>query len=153
MRKQARFSLAGGVAFQLGPLWLPQMQAAGLLAGRRGFWQGAGGVLVLVQASVGASPGMQVLPPGGAILIRISFTCTNAPWKVEVRKDTHWETQFHLRALRASDLPCPCNSTTTPQAMGAASLCKSEWPSRWMESKFTSKGSPSFRPQNRTLAS
>ncbi|CAE7252494.1 ppsA [Symbiodinium sp. CCMP2592] len=27
------FSLAGGVAFQLGPLWLPQMQAAGLLAG------------------------------------------------------------------------------------------------------------------------
>ena len=67
------FSLAGGVAFQLGPLWLPQMQAAGLLAGRRGFWQGAGGVLILVQASVGASPGMQVLPPGGAILIRISL--------------------------------------------------------------------------------
>ena len=25
-----RFSLAGGVAFQLGPVYLPQMQAAGL---------------------------------------------------------------------------------------------------------------------------
>ena len=29
-----RFSLAGGVAFQLGPVYLPQMQAAGLLGGQ-----------------------------------------------------------------------------------------------------------------------
>ena len=78
------------------------MQAAGLLAGRRReefFWEGDGCSLVLVQASVAASPGMQVLPPDGAIVIRSSFTCTNAPWKVEVRKDTHLETQFHLRSV------------------------------------------------------
>jgi hypothetical protein len=33
-----RFSLAGGVAFQLGPVYLPQMQAAGLLGGLQ--WSG-----------------------------------------------------------------------------------------------------------------
>ena len=33
-----RFSLAGGVAFQLGPVYLPQMQAAGLLGGLK--WGG-----------------------------------------------------------------------------------------------------------------
>ena len=77
-----RFSLSGGVAFQLGPTWLPQMQAAGLLAGEclrfnayprakdavstvpptAAAWQGVQNVASsLLQALADASPGMRAM--------------------------------------------------------------------------------------------